>query len=79
MASGLFSGLVKECLIDGALGCSPAPGKVAGTGPEGAWLTGDTADQGDMADGATLLMGEHCWHGGAWLMRGGTWADRGRH
>lgn len=79
MASGLFSGLVKEYLIDGALGCSPAPGKVAGKGPEGAWLTGDTADQGDMADGAALLMGEHCWHGGTWLMMGVCELTGGRH
>lgn len=55
----------------GALGCSPVPGKVVGTGSEGTWLTGDTADEGGMADGAALLMEDHCWHGGTQLMMGG--------
>lgn len=40
-ASGPVLGMMKEDLTDGALGCSPAPGKVAGAGPEGMWLMGD--------------------------------------
>ena len=78
-ASGPVLGLVKEDLIDGALGCSPVPGKVVRTGLEGTWLMGDTADEGDVADGAALLMGEHCWHGGTQLMMGGHGLTGGHH